>query len=824
MIDSRKRLFDTEDWLLISAGIVGIVYYASVFRAFSPETAVEALPTRERALNLVRSFLRSPDLSLPGDWEQRPFRLQIRSQRALIHYMLETEGRQNGIARLSREVPAYAWEMEFLFEDERSFRLSRGDDDNSSGQKPEGRRLAAAFDANERLLSFTVHDDKVSRERLALEQAPASSLRAAMTVDSASTHVLLWLDRLGFDPVAYRETNRMNMSDRNSSAFEFTLEKKERLHGLTETLRVRIRDGLLSGFERKYAWPESFVPYTKRWFSDVQDIVQTVLVLLATILTIIYFFVRFRKGAFDFRLGLFFGFLTMLSFSVMMYTMLSSLGFWILLLIMVFAGGWWGFASGIIVSVSAAVARDAWPEKYQTFEAVRFGHVLNRRFGISLFRGLMFSFALVGGIHAVMALLPGSFYLPGPESHTKFDGQGGWFLLGSGLYSSIIFFHSYGLLFLSVIRLKIRSRWVLYSAGMLVFTLYPYVFSSVFPLETRLILGLFIAAGYTFAAIRYDFLTLFVTGLLSYLILEGSAFLLSGDIYQGAILITAVGGLALLAVLGLTGRETGDDILEYVPDYVRELQQKQRMAREFEIARHIQTTMLCCKVPASSRFELATLCDPAYEVGGDYYDFIDFGNTQQKFGVVIGDVSGKGVSAAFYMTLIKGIVQTQARLTAHSTRETLAQANDIFYDQVERGRFISMIYAIFDLERMQVQMSRAGHNPLIVKQSVQQESMQVLSGGIALGLARGAMFRESLEEITVPLRSGDLFVLYTDGFSEAMNRRGEEFGEERLHRIIQDRASATASEIISAIRSEVSAFVGPTAQHDDMTMIVVKVR
>ena len=248
------------------------------------------------------------------------------------------------------------------------------------------------------------------------------------------------------------------------------------------------------------------------------------------------------------------------------------------------------------------------------------------------------------------------------------------------------------------------------------------------------------------------------------------------------------------------------------------------MNREFEIARQIQSTLLCRSNPQSDAFEIASVCSPAFEAGGDYYDFIRFPESgEHKVGIVIGDVSGKGVSAAFFMTLAKGIVQTQAGITPHSTRETLCRVNDVFYDQIDRGKFISMIYAIFDYDKKKMLMSRAGHNPVLIKKT--ETSPEILTpSGMAIGLNRGKDFSDSLEEIEISYKPGDVFVFYTDGFSEAMNKHSDEFGENRLTEIIQKESQSSAQAIIDKITAEIKSFVGTVQQHDDMTMIVVKIK
>lgn len=344
------------------------------------------------------------------------------------------------------------------------------------------------------------------------------------------------------------------------------------------------------------------------------------------------------------------------------------------------------------------------------------------------------------------------------------------------------------------------------------------------PWTTRLLIGLTQGIILTFIFLKHDFLTLAFTALIGYIVLNGWLFFISSDWVQ----IIVIGGFLLLiagtAITGLFSRDSGEDILDYVPEYVKDIENKQRMEREFEIARHIQTTMLCCKTPKTGFLDIATICEPAFEVGGDYYDFVEFEDRPERLGIVIGDVSGKGVSAAFYMTLAKGILQTQASITPDSTKETLCRVNDVFYEHIQRDKFISMIYAIFDFHKGTLLLSRAGHNPLVIKQTSSHDIESLMPKGIALGLQKGKRFCESLDEAEVRFRGGDVFVFYTDGFSEAMNKQGEEYGDDRLEKIIRLHSADNPDGIIAAIRRDVQEFTGAIPQHDDMTMIVVKIR
>ena len=206
-------------------------------------------------------------------------------------------------------------------------------------------------------------------------------------------------------------------------------------------------------------------------------------------------------------------------------------------------------------------------------------------------------------------------------------------------------------------------------------------------------------------------------------------------------------------------------------------------------------------------------------MGGDYYDFIELG--ERRVGIAIGDVSGKGTQAAFYMTLTKGFLQALA-WQHESPAEVLVAMNRLFYRNVERGHFISMIYAVFDMDARELRIARAGHSP-VMRRSDEADVEIIQSRGIALGFEAGETFSATIEELRVPLRAGDSFVLYTDGYPEAMTKAREEYGEERLATALRQCGGTSAEELLSHLYRDTRRFTGRAEQHDDMTMVVVRV-
>ncbi len=247
--------------------------------------------------------------------------------------------------------------------------------------------------------------------------------------------------------------------------------------------------------------------------------------------------------------------------------------------------------------------------------------------------------------------------------------------------------------------------------------------------------------------------------------------------------------------------------------------ERERMGRELEIGQEVQNHLLPDKKFKIPNFDLAAFCLPAKEVGGDLYDFIQL--TDKKFAVIIGDVSGKGLPAAIYMTLTKGILQA-AIDKEKGPAEALKKANFLIYKTIGRNFFISLIMAIIDVETNKIQIARAGHNPVIYLPGNKSNCQLLRPNGIALGLEKGEIFDQEIDEIEMTMGSGDVFLFYTDGISEALNKQREEFGEQRMVNILNSNHKAAAEDIISAIQQDVQKHLGDENRHDDMTMLVLK--
>ncbi|HXE79305.1 MAG TPA: SpoIIE family protein phosphatase, partial [Vicinamibacterales bacterium] len=256
-----------------------------------------------------------------------------------------------------------------------------------------------------------------------------------------------------------------------------------------------------------------------------------------------------------------------------------------------------------------------------------------------------------------------------------------------------------------------------------------------------------------------------------------------------------------------------------------EMAEKKRLEEELRIAREIQMSLLPQQPPLTmSGISLTALCHPAREVGGDYYDFLPLG--PNRLGLLIADVSGKGTSAALYMAELKGLMLSLSQIY-RSPRDLLVAANRIISAHLDSRSFITMIYAVLDLEAATMTWARAGHTPILhVPAGARVNQANILvPGGLVLGLKfdDGERFAELLEEVTTPLAPGDLFMFFTDGLSEQMNSGEELFGESRLSALLAQHHHLPFDELRERIVREVRSFADGAPQHDDMTFILLRV-
>jgi serine phosphatase RsbU (regulator of sigma subunit) len=247
--------------------------------------------------------------------------------------------------------------------------------------------------------------------------------------------------------------------------------------------------------------------------------------------------------------------------------------------------------------------------------------------------------------------------------------------------------------------------------------------------------------------------------------------------------------------------------------------EREQMTKELEIAWSVQKSLLPGKNPDIPGFDIAGMCTPAKEVGGDYYDFIPVG--ENKPALVIGDVSGKGIPASFYMTLTKGFVQSHMTENA-SPKEVLVKVNELLYNTIDRRSFVTMFVVVLDREAKKAVCARAGHNAVFHYSGKTGEMNFIKPEGIALGLRKTSRFKESIRECEIHLDDNDWLILYTDGLTDAVDAGSNEFGEQRLIQTVKKNVHKSAEDMVETIFKKIRYFSGGSDQFDDMTLIAVK--
>jgi sigma-B regulation protein RsbU (phosphoserine phosphatase) len=252
---------------------------------------------------------------------------------------------------------------------------------------------------------------------------------------------------------------------------------------------------------------------------------------------------------------------------------------------------------------------------------------------------------------------------------------------------------------------------------------------------------------------------------------------------------------------------------------------QERMRRELALAAEVQQRLLPSQPPKGVAMEVAGFCEPARGVGGDYYDFINFDNSQ--LGLAIADVAGKGMPAALLMSTVQATLRS---LTArngtnvpanYELSSIVGKLNRLLFDSTNGEHYVTFFYATFDQATQRLTYVNAGHNPPLYLQADSASEFRELTSG---GLVAGAFEHTAYEQETVQMKSNDLLFLYTDGLSEALNVAGEEFGANRIMETLQAIASLSADQIRDVVVRRVKEWCAGMSLYDDLTFVVMKVK
>ncbi|MCP4110558.1 MAG: SpoIIE family protein phosphatase [Desulfobacteraceae bacterium] len=261
------------------------------------------------------------------------------------------------------------------------------------------------------------------------------------------------------------------------------------------------------------------------------------------------------------------------------------------------------------------------------------------------------------------------------------------------------------------------------------------------------------------------------------------------------------------------------ELREYIDKLTETTKAKERAESELKLAWNIQQSFLPKNFPKLKEIDVWGKCDPAREVGGDYFDFFKIDN--ENYGMVIGDVSGKGAQAALFMAVSRTLFRILSA-QEYSPELVLTKFNDqlVALDQ-GANMFITVFYGVFNIKTSVLCYSSAGHNMPYIKSSESNGTFQMLPA--MKTMVAGMMDGIPMELAETHMHHGDIVVLYTDGMTEAINEEDEEFGEERLEELLNRYSNLSAKDMCNSLIQDVQVFQGTKPQFDDMTMFILKV-
>src|SRR5437867_9128537 len=250
-----------------------------------------------------------------------------------------------------------------------------------------------------------------------------------------------------------------------------------------------------------------------------------------------------------------------------------------------------------------------------------------------------------------------------------------------------------------------------------------------------------------------------------------------------------------------------------------EANEKKRLDHDLEIARDIQRVLLPAEAPAVNGFEINGINVPARQVSGDYFDYIKVDD--ERLGIAIADVSGKGVPASLIMAICRSVLRSQAMANSSPT-DVLRKVNRQLYPDIKEDMFISMAYLVLDHVRGGVTLARAGHDAPLLYQQKSQNVTPLKTPGMVVGIDSGDVFDRLTTDVAVPLERNDCILLYTDGITEALDNEGNEFGLERTIGSGQCSAKEGAQAGVRRLMDDLRTIGGTTEQNDEVTMIAIR--
>jgi len=800
--------------LIVSAALTFYIAYRS-YTSVNPLGAIKLNYNKDTIKEKADSLIHSVGLNV----ENNVALTTLQSNQLLVRTLYNEHSYSEVNQLLREQIPGYFWEITRGTQKDQV--VVRSDEDTQ--KKNPSDNLLLDYDTRGNLLKFTKGiNDSVKADEISEPQARRIAINfiskySPINVVDTILQTGEYKVKGRFLEKGVQITERKNRTD-----FKFQWEAQSADIDKMLLMEVVVSGKNVSEYSLSFNIPEGIEK------GDIFGVVTTIpFYLIIYVLIIILGYKRIRAYEINFRLAVIMGLIVGLLFSINLYTIISEstgLDLWLPLIATAIF-----FSAGVLLtwSVSETIAREVRKDKFISIDLLTKGYAFHSKVGKAGITGLIggFTFYLVWTVILFISenmmqirfdvkdssSLLSQFYSISPALN----------VLNKGIYPQIYSVAVFCFFVFSGLRRRFNSLLILIPVCAVIWGIVDS--NNIHPIYWGVITGVVMSGLFLLFFSYFDVLSTILALSVYNIINTGVCLFTSDNIYYQYSAYYLVLFLIMLSIFFIIGFFTKDGVTDYdsiTPAFVKHITERQRLQRELEIARDVQMSFLPARGPQFEGLDTAAQCIPALEVGGDYYDFVRI--NEGRFGIIIGDVSGKGTQAAFHMILAKGFVKALSK-TGSTASEFLIKINELFYENVERGTFISMIYGIFDVKEKTFTFSRAGHNPIIAKHSGKNEVEMLSPGGLALGLEKGTIFSKTIKEVKINTHPGDTFVFYTDGFTEARNKYKLEFTERKLTETISNYINLSAKDLLEKTIADVKTFTGKTIQHDDMTMVVVKV-
>lgn len=839
-----------RDILLLALGFFGVVWFFFDMKNHHPFSSIEVRMTAEEAIAHADSIF--------YNWEYQPVNLKkrafIEADENLIDRIQAAYGREKYLSNTGSEnyqqLPLYRWAVEEFsvtkedVQDAVSFELSRDgelvsfkvSDEIIEEQTPANRKLIRAAFAGTPGYNRQREDSIISNliEFQHMRAIPENVYEILLIAGDQDEGNFVWrgaewyLENSYWKRFNFKRDSLHFTEDRNFRFARLNFTSTDTLMGVVPRLELELLPaGIIRGMS--YELISTIPPIEPASKARSNALFGFLLIFIVWLL--ISFYLRIKARAIDTRPALIVAVVT--GFLVPLMALLSlikqlNVSFEAeqlsALFNQVLSFGVFGAVTSVsffvAIAVSDSVTRQYWPDQLKTWDLVRRGMFKNKPVGWAIIRAVSIGSLLVG----VYTILIGAF----PEVFITGDIN---FIEDEFVFSPLaniiqMLMYSLAMVVLSFLILgnqvfaSTQKKWLIPLVSALIFGA-VYSIVSINPEGYGMLINAVIGFILGYFYIRYDFVTV-ALGYFIYANFIGttSGWMVSnspdGDTFIGFLILLF--SLIIAGMYFLLVGEDKDSLPDYIPEYIEDQAKEQRVLQELDIARNIQVAFLPENTPEIPGFDASAICIPAQETGGDYYDIICLDD--EKAAIAIGDVSGKGIQAAFYMTFTKGVIHSLCSIFP-SPKMLMFRANKLFTENATRGTFISMIYGVLNVKERSFTYIRAGHNPMLYKKADGTISW-LQPPGVALGMAKGEAFNKVSQEEKIQLDKGDVLVLYTDGITEAQNENEEFYDEKRLKRLIKREKTNSSKELRDLIIEDVRTFIGDSLQFDDMTLVVIK--